>query len=83
MSVKREIVNSIKENMKLYPILAISGPRQSGKTTMLRDSFPEYEYLSMEDVDARNFLANDPKGFFERYNKYCILYPNFSNYYNK
>lgn len=73
MSVKREIVNSIKENMKLYPILAISGPRQSGKTTMLRDSFPEYEYLSMEDVDARNFLANDPKGFFERYNKYCIF----------
>ena len=59
--------------MKLYPILAISGPRQSGKTTMLRDSFPEYEYLSMEDVDARNFLANDPKGFFERYNKYYFF----------
>lgn len=73
MGIKREIVNSIRENMKMYPIIAISGPRQSGKTTMLRDSFPDYEYLSMEDVDARNFLDRDPRGFFERYNTFCIF----------
>ena len=59
MAIVREIVNAINESGKMYPILAISGPRQSGKTTMLKESFPEYQYLSLEDVDARNFLAND------------------------
>ncbi len=52
MSIKRKIIYAINENRKLYPILAISGPRQSGKTTMLKESFPEYQYLSLEDVDA-------------------------------
>ena len=73
MAINREIVNAINENRKMYPILAISGPRQSGKTTMLKESFPEYQYLSLEDVDARNFLANDPKGFFDIYDKFCIF----------
>ena len=72
MAINREIVNAINENKKMYPILAISGPRQSGKTTMLKESFPEYQYLSLEDIHARNFLANDPKGFFEKYDKFCI-----------
>ena len=73
MGIKREIVNAINENRKMYPILAISGPRQSGKTTMLKESFPEYRYISMENIDERNFLAIDPKGFFEKYDKYCIF----------
>ena len=73
MAIEREIVKAINENRKMYPILAVSGPRQSGKTTMLKESFPEYQYLSLEDVDARNFLANDPKGFFEKYDKFCIF----------
>ena len=73
MGIKREIVNAINENRKMYPILAISGPRQSGKTTMLKESFPEYRYISMENIDERNFLAIDPKGFFEKYDKFCIF----------
>lgn len=73
MGIKRQIVKSIRENMTMYPIIAISGPRQSGKTTMLRESFPDYEYLSMEDVEVRHFLDRDPRGFFEKYNKFCIF----------
>jgi uncharacterized protein len=73
MAINREIINAINENRKRYPILAISGPRQSGKTTMLKESFPEYRYISMENIDTRNFLANDPTGFFEMYDKFCIF----------
>lgn len=73
MAISREIVHAINENRKMYPILAISGPRQSGKTTLLRESFPEYKYISLENIDARNFLANDPNGFFDKYDKFCIF----------
>lgn len=73
MEIKREIVYAINENRRMYPILAISGPRQSGKTTMLKESFPEYRYISMENIDTRNFLVNDPNGFFEKYDKFCIF----------
>lgn len=73
MAIIREIVHAINENRKMYPILAISGPRQSGKTTLLRESFPEYKYISLENIDTRNFLANDPNGFFDKYDKFCIF----------
>jgi uncharacterized protein len=73
MVINRQIINAINENRKMYPILAISGPRQSGKTTLLKENFPEYQYLSLENIDARNFLANDPNGFFEKYDKFWIF----------
>jgi uncharacterized protein len=57
----------------MYSILTISGPRQSGKTTLLKENFPEYQYLSLENIDTRNFLANDPNGFFEKYDKFWIF----------
>ena len=73
MEINREIVNAINENRKMYPIIAVSGPRQSGKTTLLKDNFPEYRYISMENIDVRNFLEIDPNGFFEKYDKFCIF----------
>ena len=48
-----------------YPILALTGPRQSGKTTLLKEMFTDYRYVSLENPDNRNFAETDPNGFLE------------------
>jgi predicted AAA+ superfamily ATPase len=73
MSIHRNLIVEINLLKDKYPILAITGPRQSGKTTFLKDTFPNYRYLSMEDKDERDFFDRDPKGFFLKYDKYCIF----------
>ncbi len=67
MIIKRDIVSSIFKYGMKYPVIAITGPRQSGKTTMLKSVFPDYEYVSLENPDIRNFAENDPNGFLNRY----------------
>lgn len=47
MAVYREIVNAIKFYKEKYPIIALTGPRQSGKTTLLKELFPDYQYVSL------------------------------------
>lgn len=67
MIISREIVNLIYRYKIKYPVIAITGPRQSGKTTMLKTVFTEYEYVSLENPDIRNFAESDPNGFLARY----------------
>ncbi|QKS30530.1 MAG: ATP-binding protein [Candidatus Accumulibacter similis] len=50
-----------------YPIVAITGPRQSGKTTLARATFPDKPYASLEDPDVRALAATDPRGFLAQY----------------
>lgn len=50
-----------------YPIVAITGPRQSGKTTLARATFPDQPYASLEDPDVRALAATDPRGFLAQY----------------
>jgi len=50
-----------------YPVLTVTGPRQSGKTTLARAAFPEHVYVSLEETDARLFAKEDPRGFLARY----------------
>ena len=50
-----------------YPVVTLTGPRQSGKTTLARAAFPEYEYVSLEDTETRLFASEDPRGFLARY----------------
>lgn len=50
-----------------FPILVITGPRQSGKTTLARVTFPDHEYVSLEDLDERAFASEDPRGFLSRF----------------
>ncbi|MDC7243578.1 MAG: ATP-binding protein [Sphaerochaetaceae bacterium] len=56
-----------------FPIIAILGPRQSGKTTISQKVFPDYEYVTLEDIDHREFAENDPRGFLDRYKENIIL----------
>jgi len=56
-----------------YPILALTGPRQSGKTTFLKTQFPQYSYVNLENTDIRKFASEDPNGFLKEFNEYVIL----------
>lgn len=73
MNLARNIVDPILKLKSKYPILALTGPRQSGKTTLLKECFPDYEYISLENPDNRNFAESDPNGFLDRYKQYVIF----------
>ncbi len=59
--------------LKKYPVVTLTGPRQSGKTTFLKGEFPDYRYVNLENPDTRNFAINDPNAFLKLYDKYVIF----------
>jgi len=61
--LNRDIENRVKSFIGKYPVISITGPRQSGKTTLVKKLFPDYKYINFEDVEKRSFAENDPKGF--------------------
>lgn len=73
MIVERALQKPIRYYITKYPILAVTGPRQSGKTTMLRHLFKDYRYVSLESPDNRDFALNDPKGFLNQYDLFVII----------
>lgn len=56
-----------------YPVLTVTGPRQSGKTTLVRKVFPKHDYVSLENPDERSFAQEDPRGFLNRFQNAVIL----------
>jgi predicted AAA+ superfamily ATPase len=56
-----------------FPIVAVTGPRQSGKTTLVRRVFPDKAYVSLEDPAERAFAAEDPRGFLARFSGGAIF----------
>lgn len=73
MKITREIKKSVDQLIDKYPIIAITGPRQSGKTTFLKSTFPEYEYINLENPDNREFATEDPNGFLKRFSGKTII----------
>lgn len=73
MVIKRNIEDRIREMSRKFPIVSLTGPRQSGKTTLLRSMFPEYQYVSLENPDIQDFALQDPRRFLENYGRYVIL----------
>lgn len=64
---KRDLCSVLKELALKYPSIAILGPRQSGKSTLAKMTFPQYVYLSLEDRSTMERASLDPKGFIESY----------------
>ncbi len=56
-----------------FPVLACLGPRQSGKTTLVRAAFPGLPYVSLENLDTRAFAQSDPRGFLATYPEGAIF----------
>lgn len=71
--LKRSISKSILKLAKKYPVLTLTGPRQSGKTTLLRNLFPDYTYVNLENLRELNFASKDPEGFLARYSDGVII----------
>lgn len=71
--IPRILSSKIMELSTKYPILTLTGPRQSGKSTLLRSQFPNYTYLSLENPDLREFALTDPQGFIKTYPSNVIL----------
>lgn len=71
--IARNLAKEISERKDKFPILAVTGPRQSGKTTLLKAMFPDYTYVSLENPDNRSFAGEDPNGFLKMYSERVIL----------
>ncbi len=71
--VKRTLTKKLKELASKFSILSVVGPRQSGKTMLVRAVFPKADYVNLEDLDSREFALRDPRGFLSTYNKKVII----------
>ncbi|MEI8295637.1 MAG: ATP-binding protein [Alphaproteobacteria bacterium] len=71
--IKRQLQAELELLRKQYSILAIMGPRQSGKTILAKACFTDLPYISLEDPDERALAAADPRGFLQRYKHGAIL----------
>lgn len=63
--IAREITSKIKELSKKYPVIAITGPRQSSKTTLAQEIFGDYKYHNLENLDILSLAKEDSRGFLE------------------
>lgn len=71
--LERDLNQELLEMSKTYPVVTIIGPRQSGKTTLVRHLFSELPYVSLENPDDLDFARNDPKAFLKQYQNGVIL----------
>jgi len=71
--IKRHIESTIKRYLKLFPAVGITGPRQSGKTTLLQHMLKNYRYVSFDDLKMVEFASQDPEAFMETYNDKVIF----------
>lgn len=69
----RLLLGTVKKALEKYPIVAITGPRQSGKTTFTKMLCPDYKYVNLEDIALRKFAQEDPNGFLETYRQGVVI----------
>jgi predicted AAA+ superfamily ATPase len=71
--IARLLVPALLELQQYYPITYLGGPRQSGKTTLLRQLFPQLPYASLEDPDTRQLAEQDPRRFLNAFPAGSVL----------
>ncbi len=71
--ITRIIEDTIKKSVSQVPVVTILGPRQAGKTTLVKKIFPDYTYVNLEDRATRELAENDYIGFFKKYSEPMII----------
>jgi len=71
--IKRDAHKKLMGLASMFKAVAVTGPRQSGKTTLVKQVFKSKPYLSLENPDTRNFALDDPRGFLQLYSGGAIL----------
>ncbi len=71
--IYRELADEIKRLIPHFQVITITGPRQSGKTTLSKELFSDYVYINLEDASLREQIQRDIKGFFSQYPKKLII----------
>lgn len=81
MHIQRSMEKELRSYATMFTVVAVLGPRQSGKTTLVQATFPHYKYVSFEDVFEERSLAEiDPKGFLEKHrNEHGIILDEFQH----
>ena len=71
--IKRHLEQPLLHAAAQYPVVTVTGPRQSGKTTLVRSAFRNHDYVSLENPDQRAFALEDPRGFLGQFKKGAVL----------
>lgn len=61
--IKRQIEKELVLAAESMPVVSLTGPRQSGKTTLVKAVFPDHRYVNLEEPDTREYAITDPRGF--------------------
>ena len=73
MTINRVLGDRLRRLAGSFPVVAVTGPRQSGKTTLVRGVFAGKPYLSLEDPDIRSLALDDPRGLLARYPEGAVI----------
>ena len=71
--IKRIIETSILDYLKAFPVVGLTGARQTGKSTTLKKILPNYRYITFDDYRILDFFSSDPEGFFKLYDDKVIF----------
>src|SRR3990167_887700 len=71
--IERILGSALARLAKQYPVITLTGPRQSGKTTLCKAMFSSHDYMSLEDLNNRSFATDDPRGFLAQFKNGVVL----------
>ncbi len=71
--IQRTLAAKLRQAAAAFPVVSVTGPRQSGKTTLVQAVFPDYHYCSLESPEERQFALEDPRGFLGQFDGPVIL----------
>lgn len=71
--IKRVAERTLRSLAKEFPVAVVTGPRQSGKSTLVQSAFPEKPYITFDEIDVLESARTDPRGFLDRFPKGAIV----------